>query len=188
MTLSSHTLPTTQQTFIQPLFMDHLSQMLFLQDTVLQNLAPEKRNYIVPKSESDLAKFISGPYHAIGVFCDNQLVAQTLVAVVQPNDDNKNLTLCDAVEPIVTQPSCYGVIEGVLVHPDYRLHGFMNNMVSSSLELLQKEYQCSRIYSEIAVDNEASIRGFLKNSFECIGQGVDPSDGCNLVFMQHMNP
>lgn len=173
---------------VQPLYQPDIHHMLALQETIINNLPEENRNYIVPKTAGHFAQFTSGPYRAIGIFYKNHLVAQTLIALVQPDDPNKNLTRCEAIEPVIQQESCYGVIEGVLVHPDYRLHGLMKTMVHSAVEILQKEHDCQRIYCEIAEGNEGSVRGFIKNGFECIARGEDPTDGCKLQFMQYIEP
>ena len=174
-------MPVLQGYKMQLLTPAHLPQMLGLQEEVLEWLGPEKQNYLVPNTSESFTKYFFGPNKAIGVFRDERLVAQAMVAFIMPGIENKKLTNCSAAKKIIDKHSAFAVIGGILVKPSD--HG--KKLMQMMLEETKTHYHAWPIIGEVAIGNDPSENSFLKAGFENIGEGMDYSDYCCLCFMQY---
>lgn len=162
------------------------TQAVALQDKAINALPPKDQAFLIRKNEEHFMKFLSGPYAMLGILDDrDQLIAQMQIAYVAPEDPDKNLTRCHQLDDVMDWALPYTVIEGVAVDPDWWNKGLMQKMVASAIELSHKEYQCGNFFTEVAVGNQASYRGFEKNGFGIFVVGADPSDDCPLWYMHY---
>jgi predicted GNAT family N-acyltransferase len=164
-------LPKTGETFSVILqSMDDIEHMINLQKTVHDSLSAEEKSFLLPKSKDFFAEHFVQGNHVIGILCNNVLIAQSII--VNPTEGHSVMAVVDIpvqeqkAEQISVQPKAeqISILQGVVVHPDYRGNKLMNEMVGAWLTLagqLGREHASARVHT----DNQASLTVFLKEGF-----------------------
>jgi ribosomal protein S18 acetylase RimI-like enzyme len=155
-------LPKTGETFSVILqSMDDIEHIINLQKTVHDSLSAEEKAFLLPKSKDFFAEHFVQGNHVIGILCNNVLIAQSII--VNPAAGHSVMAVVDVPiqEPKAEQIS---ILQGVVVHPDYRGNKLMNEMVGAWLTLagqLGRQHASARVHT----DNQASLAVFMKEGF-----------------------
>jgi RimJ/RimL family protein N-acetyltransferase len=89
--------------------------------------------------------------------------------------DNDDPVLCGSAG-FKGPPDGRGMVEiGFSVLPDFQGQGLGTEIVASMVQWAKKQPGVKHIEAETNVDNRASIRVLERNSFICIGAGLEPN-------------
>jgi ribosomal protein S18 acetylase RimI-like enzyme len=157
-----------------------IPQLLGLQQTVYDALDEDKKRFILPKSKGYLTSHFENGSTAIGISIDGKHIAQALIAM--PSEANPNTCLIDfdLQHPLEE----LSVIQGLLVHPDFRglkLGQLMIEVWIKIAEEAQKKY----CMAETETRNHYSWRLFLDADVPIISTGHDAEDGADLFHHCH---
>ena len=73
-------------------------------------------------------------------------------------------------------PDKRGMVEiGYSVLPEFERQGLATEMVAGIVQWAKQQPQVRQIEAETNTDNKASIRVLKKNSFVCVGAGLEPN-------------
>lgn len=158
-----------------------IDAMLALQATVMNDLSAEEKSYLVPKDRAFFEKHFASDNIVLGVVVDGKLVAQAII--VNPTSKNPKTGMTDM--PGNLPPEKVTVIQGVIVHPDYRGNRLMTEMVDAWLKIAQFEGRRHAI-AEVSTTNHFSWSVFLKEGLHIHSIGYDPADAVYLYNM-HAN-
>lgn len=158
-----------------------IDAMLALQATVMAELSAEEKSYLVPKDRAFFEKHFASDNIVLGVKVDGQLVAQAII--VNPTAKNPKTGMTDM--PGNLAPEKLSVIQGVIVHPDFRGNRLMTEMVDAWLKIAQFEGRRHAI-AEVSTTNHFSWSVFLKEGLHIHSIGYDKADAVYLYNM-HAN-
>lgn len=158
-----------------------IDAMLALQATVMDELSDEEKSYLVPKDRAFFEKHFANENIVLGVKVDGKLVAQSVV--VNPTKKNPKTGMTDM--PGRIPPERVTVIQGVIVHPDFRGNRLMTEMVDAWLNIARYEGRRHAI-AEVTSDNHFSWAVFMKEGLQLHSIGYDPDDAVYLYNM-HAN-
>jgi ribosomal-protein-alanine N-acetyltransferase len=89
--------------------------------------------------------------------------------------DNDYPILCGGVG-FKGPPDKRGMVEiGYSVLPEFERQGLATEMVAGIVQWAKQQSQAKHIEAETDTDNKASIRVLEKNSFVCVGVGLEPN-------------
>ncbi len=158
---------------------DHIDDILALQKTVFDDLTDEEKTFIVPKDKAFFEKHFDNGNHVIGVVHNGQLIAQSIS--LEPSTDNPKTGMVNMQLPVTSDK--VAIMQGVLVHPDYRGNALMSRMLDARLQIAKKTGRTDLV-AEVAVDNFYSWSVFLKEGMVIHSIETDPSDG-TVVYNMH---
>lgn len=177
--LRSGTLPKQEGEYALVLqFQENMNDILALQDVVIQSLTAEEKNYVLPKSQAFFERHLSQGNTVLGIVHNGQLIAQSII--LNPTAENPKTGMVDMA--LNAGPEKITVLQGVLVHPDYRGNKLMSVMVDEWLSLAAQEGRVHAI-AEVTTDNYYSWSVFLKEGLSIHSLGVDPTDGTEVYNM-----
>ena len=163
----------------QSLSLNTVPHFMALQANVLDSLAEDEKDFITPRSEIAIAKHLQLHMPMLGIYQGDALAAAVVVSY--PDVTQKY----DADNPMIKGLSLsqVAVIEGLYVHSDFRRHGLGAQLV---FEASQVAVQANRTHlsAEIAVENIASYKTFLKHGFQKVAEFICPDDGCHVMSVQ----
>lgn len=178
----------TSLSCMEPLNQENLAAIVKLQATVFDNLRPEQKNFIIPKSMDQFYDRMTSLGKMFGIFnkkeSGKKLIAYSTLAL--PNELWPVADMLIKVSDLPCKPTSLSVIQNSVVHPHYRDNGIHTKLVAAQLELCAKIGRDNAM-AEVAVSNPASLKGFLKMSFSVVCASVDPDDGCQLFFLHRKN-
>ena len=157
-----------------------IPQLLGLQQTVYDALDDDKKRFILPKSKGYLTSHFANGSTAIGIGINGKHVAQALIAMPSEKNPNTCLIDFDLQHPLEE----LSVIQGLLVHPDFRglkLGQLMIEVWIKIAEEAQKKY----CMAETETRNHYSWGLFLDAGVPIISTGHDAEDGADLFHHCH---
>lgn len=164
---------------IAVLGVEHLAQVLALQDETRSALPEAQKMFVLPQSSEYFARLLERRNGLmIGVRVKGQLVAQ--MALMGP------LTLDDAIDRnAVTRndvpfhhadvSELIVVAKSMAVHPDWRGNELSQHMLEAALDQPIAR-TADHVFAQISVDNVRSWELFLKRGFGVVAAAVDPTD------------
>lgn len=155
-----------------------IDAMLALQAVVMDTLSSEEKSYLVPKDRAFFEKHFASDNLVLGIKVDGQLVAQSVI--VNPTRKNPKTGMTDM--PGRLAPERVTVIQGVIVHPDFRGNRLMTRMVDAWLNIARSEGRRHAI-AEVTSDNHFSWSVFMKEGLHLHSIGYDPEDAVHLYNM-----
>ena len=158
-----------------------IDAILALQATVMDDLTEEEQSYLVPKDRAFFEKHFASDNIVLGVMVDGKLVAQSIV--VNPTKKNPKTGMTDM--PGRIPPERVTVIQGVIVHPDFRGNRLMTEMVDAWLNIARFEGRRHAI-AEVTAENHFSWAVFMKEGLQLHSIGYDDEDAVYLYNM-HAN-
>lgn len=159
-------------------FHENMDDILALQDNVINSLTADEKNYVLPKDRSFFEQHLSQGNTVLGVIHNGQLIAQSII--LNPTEKNPKTGMVDM--NLSAPPEKITVIQGVLVHPDYRGNRLMTVMVDEWLSLAEQQGRIHAI-AEVTTDNYYSWSVFLKEGLSIHSIGVDATDGTEVYNM-----
>ncbi len=176
---------TAQQFSLSLLTMTNLDSMLGLQEAIIDDLTPDERAFISPKSVQQFSDYLLHKGLVLGVFVENQLVAQMIVGLpatfAAAFAPGAGLTATGA-DFAVTPLEPVGIVQNVLVHPQFRGNKLMQHMLHAA-ECVSGALGINHLLAEIADGNAHSANSFKSAAYEVCAKATDPSDGTPLVFL-----
>lgn len=158
-----------------------IDAILALQTTVMNDLTAEEQSYLVPKDRAFFEKHFASDNIVLGVMVDGKLVAQSII--VNPTKKNPKTGMTDM--PGRIPPERVTVIQGVIVHPDFRGNRLMTEMVDAWLNIARFEGRRHAI-AEVTAENHFSWAVFMKEGLQLHSIGYDDEDAVYLYNM-HAN-
>jgi RimJ/RimL family protein N-acetyltransferase len=160
---------------------DNIPQILALQDIAFKDLSAHEQSFLLKKSQNFFEKHFAADNLVLGIVHEGQLIAQSII--VNPTAAHPKTGMVDM--PLEVPVSKVSVIQGVIVHPDYRGNHLMTAMVDAWLAVahLQKR---THVLAEVARDNAFSWSVFLKEGLQIHSIGTDPADNTE-VYNIHAN-
>ncbi len=155
--------------------------ILHLQKTVMDQLGDEEQSYLVPKDRAFFEKHFASDNIVLGIKVDGQLVAQAVI--VNPSAKNPKTGMTDM--PGCIKPHKVTVIQGVIVHPDFRGNRLMTEMVDAWLDIARAQGRIHAI-AEVTAENHFSWSVFMKEGLQLHSIGYDREDAVHL-FNMHAN-
>ncbi|MAS86980.1 MAG: hypothetical protein CMH30_03250 [Micavibrio sp.] len=165
----------TNSLHIQQLFEEDIPHLLKLQTIVYNALDDDKKRFILPKSPEYLKKHFTNGSTAIGVWCEGVHVAQCLIAL--PSADFPSTAMVDIDIPHPVETLC--VLQGLLVHPNYRGLSLGIMMINAFIEI-GEFYGKKHAYAETEQRNKHSWSLFERAGMPIVSKGTDPEDGANV--------
>jgi ribosomal protein S18 acetylase RimI-like enzyme len=174
------TLPRTGDTgHIEVLGVEHLAQVLALQDETRSALPAAQKMFVLPQSTEYFSRLLERRNGLmIGIRVKGQLVSQ--MAMMGP------LTLEDAMaQGAVTRnevPFHHAetfdlivVAKSMAVHPDWRGNELSQHMLEAALDQPFAR-TADHVFAQISVDNVHSWELFLRHGFGIVAAAIDSSD------------
>ncbi len=155
-----------------------IDAILDLQKIAMDDLSDEEKSYLVPKDRAFFEKHFASGNLMLGIISEGKLVAQCVI--VNPTKQSPKTGMTDM--PGRLAPHRVTVIQGVIVHPDYRGNRLMSEMVDVWLEIARMQGRRHAI-SEVTVDNHFSWAVFMKEGLQLHSIGYDPDDAVHLYNM-----
>ena len=164
---------------VKKLDLNNLSDVMKLQEKIINGLHPDEQHFILHRTETDYMKSLNGSNsNMLGVFDGETLIAQTVYCMPQngesrdmpefkPEIENKDLVLYEAI----------------LVDPAYRGSSLMKRM----LEFIENHaIDNGRTHSiiQIAIDNPASWINALHHGMSITKVDKDPTDGVKVIYLE----
>jgi len=155
-----------------------------LQRIVQNALPPMFHNYIKDRSEFDYISLVQ-QNSLYGVYADNHLVSMVFLTIHESRsfqtDFNQTRQFSDAVDTVYD----FGIIGGLMVHPDWQGHGIGHALVRYVQSLVTNDgLDC--VFAETIAGNQASIRCFTDNNFTVIGHEFYPPLNTNLCLLAYV--
>jgi len=162
-----------------------LPEIMALQEIAIEYLSPSQRNALVPKSREQFSERMSKLGLILGMYNEEGYLKNTLAAYGTLALPCSEWPVADMVIHRNSIPcsACHlAVIQNNVVHPAHREQGISGALISARLEIC-KRINRQHVMAEVSASNPASLKGFLKLGFQVVSSGVDPDDGCFLLFV-----
>lgn len=174
--LKKDLLPKTGEEYALVLLLQaHIPQILSLQENIFSHLSPEEQSFLLKKDRGFFETHFKNGNAVIGIVHDGQLIGQSIILHPTPA-----LPKSGMVDMALDAPAdALTVLQGVIVHPDYRGNRLMTAMVDVWLSLA-KEQGRTHALAETAIGNIYSWAVFLKEGLQIHSMGVDPDDGTQV--------
>lgn len=156
-----------------------IDAMLALQAQVMADLSAEEKSYLVPKDRSFFEKHFANGNIVLGIKMNGMLIGQAII--VNPTNKNPKTGMTDMAWRI--SPKRVTVIQGVIVHPDFRGNRLMTEMVDAWLNMARIEGRRYAI-AEVSAENHFSWSVFMKEGLKLHSIGYDAEDIVHLYNMQ----
>lgn len=172
-------LTTTKQEFMLVLQRpEHISHMVALQQEVMDGLTEAQKSYLIPRDHAYFEAHFAHGNVVLGAVVDGKLIAQSLMTTPSPEHPYTGMTDMEIKMPL----SQIAVLNGTVVHPDFRGNNLQNLFVDARLMLAKLQGRV-HVLSEIAVENCNSWNNLLQEGLQIHSIGVDDSDGTVLYNM-----
>ena len=164
---------------IKDLNIEHLADVLKLQDKIIAGLHEDEKHFILKRSVEDFMKALdSETTHMVGVFDGDKLVAQSIFEF--PKNGQKR-DLEEFAYDVVNDDLV--IYKATLVDMDYRGQGLMSSLLDYR-EKKAKQAGKKVAINQIAIDNPASWINALKNGMSIRKIDNDPEDGAKVLYLQ----
>lgn len=163
----------------QSLSLNTLAHFMALQSNVLNSLADTEKDFITPRDEMTVAKHLRAHMPMLGIYQDNELAAAVVVSY--PDVTRKYTPDNPMIKGLCLTK--VAIIEGLYVHADFRRHGLGSQLVFEASQLAVQGNR-THLSAEIAVENIASYKTFLKHGFQKVAEFICPEDGCHVMSVQ----
>ena len=155
-----------------------IPQMLALQSEIFSDMTADEQCFLLKKDQKFFEDHFASGNPVLGVVVGGRIVAQSVITnptAAHPKSGMTDMTLNAAPEKIT-------VLQGVIVHPDYRGNRLMTVMVDEWLALANKEHRTNAV-AEVATGNFYSWSVFMKEGLSIHSLGHDDKDGSDLYNM-----
>lgn len=159
---------------------EHLIDILSLQNIINADLEKEnKQHFIVPHNHSYYLQALNADNHKIiGIFDHDRLIAQAMISFPNSTDSPREM---NEFLPNVSAEHI-SIYKAIFVHPDYRHHKLMYQMLEAC-DILSAQKGRTTVIAQIATENIASWKSFLNHGLTITEEGHDPSDGVAVKYM-----
>ena len=157
------------------LSVQNIDQILALQEAVIAVLPEQEQNFVLKKDRAFFENHFAVGNAVIGILHEGQLIAQSVI--VNPTAAHPKTGMTDMA--LKAKPKKITVLQGVIVHPDYRGNSLISVMIDTWLETARKEKRPHAL-AEVSLENHHSWSAFLKGGLNIHSIGTDPADGSVL--------
>lgn len=179
MTREFNLVKTDEPANVAVLGIEHLAQVLALQDETRAALPEAQKMFVLPQSTEYFARLLERRNGLmVGVRVKGQLVAQMALMGPTTLEDavNRNAITRNEVAFHHAEPSDLVVIaKSMAVHPDWRGNELSQHMLTAALDQPLAR-TADHVFAQISVDNVRSWELFLRHGFGIVAAGVCPSD------------
>jgi hypothetical protein len=155
-----------------------IPQILNLQDEVFDSLTADEQNFLLRKDKSFFENHFAHGNIVLGIVSEGKLVAQSVI--LHPTSAHPKSGMTDMA--LDAKPEEVTVLQGVIVHPDYRGNKLMTFMVDEWLAVANAEGR-KHALAEVTTGNFFSWSVFMKEGLGIHSLGCDKSDGTDLYNM-----
>ncbi|MDM5153172.1 GNAT family N-acetyltransferase [Bacillus sp. DX1.1] len=176
------TLQQNEETFkVAPLSLDHIHQILFLQDVVIEAL--ENKDSLQPLTLEEYQYILNGNGLMIGAFVDEQLIAFRGLLVPPIDDDHLGFDIglkAEELERVIYQ-------EISNVHPAYRGNGIQKTLANLIMEQLkQSDNKYDYVCCTVAPFNIPSLKDKFAQGMEVAALKEKYSDRIRYIFVKEL--
>ena len=158
---------------------EDLPHVVGLQQACIEDLG-EGQTLIHPKTEDHFGTILtSGHTEMLGIWSQGVLVAQAVALF--PDLQNPDTDMMDILDRELqgVAPQDVTTLAGVIVHPDFKKRGLMNDLVNEwKFNALQRGRE--HTLAMITDNNVPSLAGFLHAGLNIVGIRPDESDGSTV--------
>jgi ribosomal protein S18 acetylase RimI-like enzyme len=158
---------------------EHLAQVLALQDATRSALPDAQKMFVLPQSPEYFARLLDKRNGLmVGVRVKGQLIAQMAVMGPMTLEDavTRNAITRNEIPFHHTEAADLVVIaKSMAVHPDWRGNELSQHMLEAALDQPIAR-TADHVFAQISVDNVRSWELFLRHGFGIVAAAVDPSD------------
>ena len=156
----------------------HLPAVMKLQTTIIENLAPGQKNFILPKTAAEFSGFLTKDKGLmVGVIAEGRLIAQGLLYWPTDTGPGSGMTDCPNWPGSVAKSA---VIMGMLVDPQERGNNLQQILQQVRVDLA-KRYNRQEILGETSAANAFSLINAMQAGAYVVSAGRDPEDDCQLL-------
>lgn len=154
---------------------EDIPQILSLQDDAFASLTEQEKTFLLKKDKTFFENHFDHGHTVLGVVSEGKLVAQSII--VNPTQAHPKSGMTDMT--LNAKPEQITVLQGVIVHHEYRGNALMTYMVDEWLKGAKKDNRVHAI-AEVATGNFFSWSVFMKEGLNIHSLGHDDSDGTDL--------
>jgi ribosomal protein S18 acetylase RimI-like enzyme len=174
-----HLFRTGDEAKIEVLGIEHLAQVLALQDETRFALPEAQKMFILPQSVEYFARFLERRNGLmVGVRVLGQLVAQMVMMGPLTLEDaitRNAITRNDVPFHHAENADLVVIAKSMAVHPKWRGNELSRHMLQAALEQPLAR-MADHVFAQISADNSHSWELFLDLGFGIVAAAVDPSD------------
>ena len=164
---------------VKKLDKNNLSDVMQLQQKIIDGLHPDEKHFILHRTEKDYLKSLTGESsHMLGVFDQDTLIAQ----VVYHMPENSEQRDMPEFKPNTPNEDLV-IYEAILVDPAYRGSSLMKRMLNY-IEAHALDNGRKHSIIQIAVDNPASWINALHHGMSITKVDFAPSDGAKVIYLE----
>lgn len=155
-----------------------ITEILKLQDEVVNSLTADEQNYLLRKDSLFFENHFANGNIVLGIMSEGKLIAQSVI--LHPSEAFPKSGMTDMA--LDAKPEEVTVLQGVIVHPDYRGNKLMTFMVDEWLAVANAEGR-KHALAEVTTENFFSWSVFMKEGLGIHSLGCDKTDGTDLYNM-----
>lgn len=155
-----------------------IPQILKLQDQVFDSLTADEQNFLLRKDKAFFEDHFANGNVVLGIVSEGRLIAQSVI--LNPTSAHPKSGMTDMA--LDARPDEVTVLQGVIVHPDYRGNKLMTFMVDEWLAVANAQGR-KHALAEVTTENFFSWSVFMKEGLGIHSLGCDKSDGTDLYNM-----
>ena len=155
-----------------------IPQILKLQDEVFDSLTADEQTYLLRKEKAFFDGHFAHGNIVIGIVSEGRLIAQSVI--LHPTAAHPKSGMTDML--LDAKPDEVTVLQGVIVHPDFRGNKLMTFMVDEWLAVANAEGR-KHALAEVTTGNFFSWSVFMKEGLGIHSLGHDDIDGSELYNM-----
>ncbi len=157
---------------------DDIPDVFNLQNYCIDQLAPENRSFVLPKTFDRLTTYATSLGRIVGAFYQQTLIASAIVVFPESKADSQEMRI---LSPYFRSREA-AVLKAAYVHPAYRGFAVHKTLLSFRINLARRAER-RHIITEIAVRNTASVKGYLELGSKVKAIRYDPDDGTPLYYL-----
>lgn len=157
---------------------DNIDHVVALQQSVHSGLSDDQKAFLVERDHAYFKKHFERGHLVLGVVHGDKLVAQALMTL--PTAQFPETGMTDM--PLPAAPENIAVLNGVVVHPDYRGNNLQTVLADARITLAGVQGR-HHIISEIAAENCYSWHNLMQKGLSIHSMTHDKNDGTPLYNM-----
>lgn len=159
----------------------NIDQIAAFHAEVFNTLTEDEKHFLIQRDEGYFERHFENGNVVLDVLHNGKIIAQSLMTV--PTQENPATGMIDVKLPAAIDK--IAILNGSVVHPDYRGQRLQAILTEARLELAQQLGR-THILSEVAVGNQFSWSTLLKEGMKIHSIGQDTHDNAH-VYNMHLD-
>ncbi len=168
-----------KQLVIKKLHQNNISDVLNLQQRIVDGLHPDEKHFILNRTQEDYMKYLNKENSSmVGIFDKDKLIAQAVYCTPNSGEQRE----MPEFRPDIPNEELV-IYEAILVDPTYRGSSLMKQMLSY-IETNAIDAQRTHSIIQIAIDNPASWINALHHGMSITKVDKDPVDDVKVIYLE----